>query len=799
MTFLVLSHEAKCENCNKIREIAKITIKKYTLLEPENFLRNYRSLKSSNLIVTIFVNNENEEEVYNILDEYFATNDEGGEKYMYKEKRLKFRFFLTHFVIIIPLLATSIAGSHVILYEAEKREDTMASQQLEDIKMDFLQEYQSYYDRSVLLSNKSELASDKMLNNPQKTYDGIEILKQQMQYFDNNIYSLFVTYGTDYIYSQSGRARKRTYFSDILKCREESIRRGLNAIECGEDTLLLLYTNDTEGYMLYSYQTKQANDISVNFVVSFEQIKEIFNLKYDGQYYELETADGSTLVLGRNVAGDMVIIDHDEWSQQIDKNSYITKESILDIPKITIRLYYGRMSFNMSHWLYIMQAINIILITSGTVLSACISWLISKKRINEILLLEKATKGNLEQPLSAKNIYSNLQSAILNGFAPNQKLANSVIEHKTKLHDKTAQMIFGGLFKDYETLDRAFQELGFSGCPEKFFVGAVGTAVSLQLSQIPPILKDCLIVNMEHKEQTIVLFLFTFQKNDVNRLHRRNIAAEIRAHLLREGFRKIRIGMSQIYTNPMLIDCACNEAVKTLEDMLSANQTEFYACWETPAQAKPGILPDEKLLQQFHLALQEHNFDEAIEHFYQLLHSGSTAECTPRNQLYLRYVILQCVVNYLIEEQDDNKKAFVKDCINIDVNHESEFIKSVTNILRQCLTTKEDDSFTKMLKFIDDNYQNCNLSYEDVAAVGGISKTYLSKMFRVKLGLSYIEYLTWVRMDKACTLLKTTNMNVGEIGELVGYANAASFRRKFKEKYGVSASEYRKKEREYDE
>ena len=101
-----------------------------------------------------------------------------------------------------------------------------------------------------------------------------------------------------------------------------------------------------------------------------------------------------------------------------------------------------------------------------------------------------------------------------------------------------------------------------------------------------------------------------------------------------------------------------------------------------------------------------------------------------------------------------------------------------------------------MQEFIGNHYQNSELTYEEVAAAGGISKTYISKVFRAKLDMSYIEYLTAVRMDKACTLLRTTNINISEVAKMVGYANDSSFRRVFKECYGVSASDYRKREKE---
>ena len=157
---------------------------------------------------------------------------------------------------------------------------------------------------------------------------------------------------------------------------------------------------------------------------------------------------------------------------------------------------------------------------------------------------------------------------------------------------------------------------------------------------------------------------------------------------------------------------------------------------------------------------------------------------------------MQCIVRYLSEEKSVENAMLLRKCINMDVAGAREYTKGITGILHQCLNRKEEDNFTKMLDYIQEHYQDSGLTFEEVAAVGGISKSYLSKLFRAKLNMSYIEYLILVRLDKACILLRTTDIRVNEISQMVGYANVPSFRRTFKDRYGVSASEYRKRERE---
>lgn len=717
---------------------------------------------------------------------------------MHREKRMTARFFLTHFALIIPILLASILVTNLFFYEMLQKEDESLRHQFETTGTKFITGFFGYRDESILMANRPELLPGKMTGNPIDTYKGIEILKLK-KYFDDSIFTVFISYGTPYIYSTTGAASKQTFFNSVLNCRAESAERATAAMESGEDTLTFLFRSDTEGYILYSYRTNRTDESngSVNFVLPFEQLKEIFIPQYPGQYYELESEDGSRLVLGSDESGKIAVVPEKAWAQLADRSSYTMLEKAADTPKVTIRLYYDRMSFPMVQWLRRVHGVNVMLIVLGVVLTACFSWISSRRRINEIISLENVAKGDSNRTLPTGNIYSSLQNLIVNGLNEARKLEKSIVEHKSRLQDKIAYMIFCGLFPDDEKVNLAFQELNFAGCPDKFFVGAVSTAVPVSCSQVPLILKECLWTHMEHRGQNMLLFLYELQMDDENYLQRNRVAEHIRSSLHQQNIRKVRIGMSRVYDNPLLIDSARMEAVRKLEDILSGKQHDFFACWDYGQQAPFAVLFDGEEICAFQRALQESDYEEALRCFRQLLYSSSANECTPKNRMYLRYEILQCMVQYLKKENTAEKALLLKECIDTDVCAEREFTKTIINILQQCLDKKEDDSFLKMLDFIQNNYQNSGLTYEDVAAAGGISKTYISKIFRVKLNMSYIEYLTLVRMNKACTLLRTTDCTAGEVAEQVGYTNPSSFRRAFKDKYGISVSDYRKKEHEY--
>lgn len=84
-----------------------------------------------------------------------------------------------------------------------------------------------------------------------------------------------------------------------------------------------------------------------------------------------------------------------------------------------------------------------------------------------------------------------------------------------------------------------------------------------------------------------------------------------------------------------------------------------------------------------------------------------------------------------------------------------------------------------------------NIKVSDIASFIGIDRSYLTKIFKKILDLSPQEYLINLRMNKASSLLKTTDYTISQIAEKVGYNTTLAFTKAFKSKYDVSPGVYR--------
>ncbi|CUH96305.1 hypothetical protein P22_2395 [Propionispora sp. 2/2-37] len=95
-------------------------------------------------------------------------------------------------------------------------------------------------------------------------------------------------------------------------------------------------------------------------------------------------------------------------------------------------------------------------------------------------------------------------------------------------------------------------------------------------------------------------------------------------------------------------------------------------------------------------------------------------------------------------------------------------------------------------KYIESNFYKEDLSLQEVADHMQISATYLSRLLKQETGLSFIDYLTHVRVSKAIQLMGDPGIKIYEIAERVGYSSQHYFSTAFKKAFGVSPVEYRK-------
>lgn len=175
------------------------------------------------------------------------------------------------------------------------------------------------------------------------------------------------------------------------------------------------------------------------------------------------------------------------------------------------------------------------------------------------------------------------------------------------------------------------------------------------------------------------------------------------------------------------------------------------------------------------------------------------------SETFRQYLAIQVFLNAAIFLTDlgIDKENLIEMCG--DLNRVSSVISDledtrlyVMDVLNAALTLRDSfssqhyrDLMTNAQNYIKKNYSSEDFSLNEVARAVNVSPTYFSVIFSQEMGLTFTEYLTNVRMEKAQELLRCTSMKSSEIGYAIGYKNAHYFSFIFKKLTGMTPREYR--------
>jgi AraC-like DNA-binding protein len=103
--------------------------------------------------------------------------------------------------------------------------------------------------------------------------------------------------------------------------------------------------------------------------------------------------------------------------------------------------------------------------------------------------------------------------------------------------------------------------------------------------------------------------------------------------------------------------------------------------------------------------------------------------------------------------------------------------------------------FTKsdFIHFINNNFQNCELTLDFVSEATGISQRRITNEIQNQFACNFKTYINRLRINESKRLLLESDLNIGEIAFKVGFNNQSHFNRVFKSEVLTSPTEYRDK------
>ena len=101
----------------------------------------------------------------------------------------------------------------------------------------------------------------------------------------------------------------------------------------------------------------------------------------------------------------------------------------------------------------------------------------------------------------------------------------------------------------------------------------------------------------------------------------------------------------------------------------------------------------------------------------------------------------------------------------------------------------------RITEYINNNFCD-SITLDTIAQTTGLSRYYVSHLFKELMNTTFVNYLNELRLTRAAMLLTTTDTPVIEIAGMSGFNNISNFNRAFKMYYETTPSKYRRSEKQ---
>lgn len=104
--------------------------------------------------------------------------------------------------------------------------------------------------------------------------------------------------------------------------------------------------------------------------------------------------------------------------------------------------------------------------------------------------------------------------------------------------------------------------------------------------------------------------------------------------------------------------------------------------------------------------------------------------------------------------------------------------------------TKSVEEIKKVIEYIGKNFEK-EITLESLAKCVNMSRGYLCREFKKVVHMTPFEYLTQLRIEKGCEMLKSRDLPICEIAERCGFNSFSYFTKVFRERMGCPPKKYR--------
>jgi Response regulator containing CheY-like receiver domain and AraC-type DNA-binding domain len=236
-------------------------------------------------------------------------------------------------------------------------------------------------------------------------------------------------------------------------------------------------------------------------------------------------------------------------------------------------------------------------------------------------------------------------------------------------------------------------------------------------------------------------------------------------------------------------------------DMRLVNGNNKIYRYENIGSGEKVVLPEHKL-RMLQKCIEINDVHNATVILNDIFSSGNLTGTSRNFARFLYFEVIRIIL------KNSGKDEEMMDSLNYEIalNEILDCFDNPAQIVRYLSTTIMElsrcrqDSFANCKEIVDKakdyihkNYGK-DITVKDLAIKFAINPNYFSTIFKQVTGVALTKYLTDIRIEKACQLLKHTQGTISEIAQTVGYEDSQYFYRVFKKTTGQTPLEYRTKE-----
>ncbi len=174
--------------------------------------------------------------------------------------------------------------------------------------------------------------------------------------------------------------------------------------------------------------------------------------------------------------------------------------------------------------------------------------------------------------------------------------------------------------------------------------------------------------------------------------------------------------------------------------------------------------------------------------------------CIPLDGGYLRSEVLMTAYRIIQEAGGDPRKVLDPQWLSRSPGPDDleGYTSQALAVMHRAIKFRESNgsvkgnpAVNKARRYLENNFTNPNLTFQDVVDHVAMSSSHFSTLFSQTTGMTFTKYLIDLRMSKARELLYSTAMRSSEIAYAVGYNDPHYFSYLFKKCSGVTPSEFR--------